>query len=30
MMQNGMGKNFSWDKQGQQYVDLFRRLSGKE
>ncbi|HEX6260957.1 MAG TPA: glycosyltransferase, partial [Woeseiaceae bacterium] len=30
MMQNGMAKNFSWDTQGQQYVDLFRRLSRKD
>jgi starch synthase len=29
MMQNGMRKNYSWEKQGQEYVDLFRRLSGK-
>lgn len=27
--QNGMRKNYSWDKQGKEYVDLFRRLSGK-
>jgi starch synthase len=30
MMQNGMARNFSWDTQGQQYVDLFRRLSRKD
>lgn len=29
MMQNGMSKDFSWDAQGKQYVDLFRQLSGK-
>jgi starch synthase len=29
MMQNGMRKNYSWGKQGQKYVDLFRRTSGK-
>jgi starch synthase len=29
MMQNGMKKDFSWERQGQQYIDLFRRLSGK-
>jgi starch synthase len=29
MMQNGMRKNYSWEKQGREYVDLFRRLSGK-
>jgi starch synthase len=29
IMQNGMRKDFSWEKQGQQYVDLFRQLSGK-
>jgi starch synthase len=29
MVQNGMRKNYSWEKQGQEYVDLFRRLSGK-
>jgi starch synthase len=29
MMQNGMSKDFSWNKQGKQYVDLFRQLSGK-
>jgi starch synthase len=29
MMQNGMSKDFSWDTQGKQYVDLFRQLSGK-
>jgi starch synthase len=29
MMQNGMRRNYSWEKQGQEYVDLFRRLSGK-
>jgi starch synthase len=29
MMQNGMRKDFSWERQGQHYLDLFRRLSGK-
>ena len=29
MMQNGMGKDYSWGKQGQRYVEVFRRLSGK-
>jgi starch synthase len=29
MVQNGMRKNYSWEKQGQEYVDLFRPLSGK-
>jgi starch synthase len=29
MMQNGMSKDFSWDTQGKQYVDLFRQLSGR-
>lgn len=26
---NGMAKDYSWDRQGAIYVDLFRRLSGK-
>jgi starch synthase len=26
MMLNGMAQDFSWDKQGQQYVELYRRL----
>jgi len=30
IMQNGMAQDFSWGKQGAQYVDLFRRLSGKQ
>ncbi|MEX0708767.1 MAG: glycogen synthase GlgA [Woeseia sp.] len=29
IMKNGMARDFSWTKQGAQYVDLFRRLSGK-
>ena len=29
MMQNGMRKDFSWESQGKQYVDLFRQLSGR-
>jgi starch synthase len=29
MMQNGMAKDFSWERQGQEYVDLFRRLIGR-
>jgi starch synthase len=29
MMQNGMRKDFSWETQGRQYVELFRQLSGK-
>ncbi len=26
IVQNGMRKNFSWDRQGEEYVSLFRRL----
>jgi starch synthase len=29
MMQNGMRKNLSWEKEGARYVELFRQLSGK-
>jgi starch synthase len=29
IMQNGMGKDYSWEKQGQRYVEIFRQLSGK-
>ncbi|NNL94002.1 MAG: glycogen synthase [Xanthomonadales bacterium] len=29
MIDNGMRKNFSWDRQGARYVDLFRQLSGQ-
>jgi starch synthase len=28
IMQNGMALDFSWERQGAQYVDLFRKLSG--
>lgn len=28
VMQNGMAKDLSWDRQGKIYVDLFRRLRG--
>jgi starch synthase len=28
LMQNGMAMDFSWQRQGQQYVDLFRQLAG--
>jgi starch synthase len=28
LMQNGMREDFSWQRQGQVYVDLFRRLAG--
>jgi starch synthase len=28
IMRNGMAANFSWERQGQQYVDLFQRLAG--
>jgi len=29
LMQNGMGMDFSWRKQGQVYVDFFRQLAGR-
>jgi starch synthase len=29
IMQNGMGKDYSWEKQGQRYVEIFRQVSGK-
>jgi starch synthase len=29
IMQNGMGKDYSWEKQGQRYVEIFRQLTGK-
>jgi starch synthase len=28
LMQNGMARNFSWDVQGREYVELYRRFSG--
>jgi starch synthase len=28
LMQNGMARDYSWQRQGQVYVDLFRRLAG--
>ena len=28
LMQNGMKKDYSWDRQGQLYVQLYRRLTG--
>ncbi|MDH3375123.1 MAG: glycosyltransferase, partial [Gammaproteobacteria bacterium] len=28
IMRNGMAMDFSWQRQGEQYVNLFRRLSG--
>jgi|CXWL01.1.fsa_nt_gi starch synthase len=28
MQQNGMRKNYSWDVQGEEYVELYRRLRG--
>ncbi|MEA2694226.1 MAG: starch synthase [Acidobacteriota bacterium] len=28
LMQNGMARNFSWDVQGKEYVELYRRLAG--
>jgi starch synthase len=28
LMANGMAKDFSWDVQGREYVDLYRRLAG--
>ncbi|HYO14428.1 MAG TPA: glycogen synthase GlgA [Thermoanaerobaculia bacterium] len=28
LMQNGMAKDFSWDVQGREYVELYRRLTG--
>jgi starch synthase len=27
LMQNGMGQDFSWERQGREYVDLYRSLS---
>jgi starch synthase len=30
MVANGMAMDFSWDRQGAQYVDLFRHLSNPE
>ena len=29
LMQNGMSMDFSWQRQGQVYVDLFRQLAGR-
>ncbi len=29
LMQNGMAMDYSWEKQGQVYVDLFRQLAGR-
>jgi glycogen synthase len=28
MMVNGMTRNFSWDVQGREYVELYRWLAG--
>ncbi|HEV8577834.1 MAG TPA: glycogen synthase [Thermoanaerobaculia bacterium] len=28
LMRNGMAKDFSWDRQGEEYVELYRRLAG--
>ena len=28
LTQNGMARNFSWDVQGREYVELYRRFSG--
>jgi starch synthase len=28
LMQNGMAQNFSWDVQGREYVELYRRFAG--
>jgi glycogen synthase len=28
IIRNGMAMDFSWEHQGAQYVDLFRKLSG--
>ena len=28
MVRNGMAKDFSWDKQGEKYVEIYRRLTG--
>jgi starch synthase len=28
MVRNGMAKDFSWERQGGQYVDIYRRLTG--
>jgi starch synthase len=28
LMQNGMAKDYSWDVQGREYVELYRRLTG--
>jgi starch synthase len=29
LMRNGMSMDYSWEQQGQHYIDLFYRLSGK-
>jgi starch synthase len=29
LMQNGMAMDFSWKRQGQEYIDLFRQLAGR-
>jgi starch synthase len=29
LMRNGMAMDYSWEQQGQMYVDLFKSLSGK-
>jgi glycogen synthase len=28
IIRNGMALDFSWERQGAQYIDLFRKLSG--
>jgi hypothetical protein len=28
-VRNGMAMDYSWEKQGRIYVDLFRRLTGR-
>lgn len=30
IMRNGMAKDFSWERQGARYVELFRQLSGEQ
>jgi starch synthase len=29
IMRNGMAKDFSWDRQGSLYVEIFRRLANR-
>ena len=30
LMSNGMAQDFSWDRQGQHYIELYERLRGRD